>query len=215
MRLVQLQAPQAEPLDLATVKTHLRIDDDLTEEDANLLLMIKMARRYAEKETARSLITQKWSLVMDVFPGGSWMQAVPLSASHQLPGHAALLERGPVQTVDAIVYKDMAGTWQTITNPTSPDYAIDLSGPIARMTPGFGRIWPITIPEIGAAKINYTAGYGDAGAAVPETAILWMLAAIDTMYRNRGVLLQLSRGESTDAFAFCDGLLDDIRVRLA
>ena len=63
--------------------------------------------------------------------------------------------------------------------------------------------------------MNYTAGYGDEPADVPEDVVLWMLAAVETMYRNRGVLLQLSRGERTDAFAFCDGLLDSARVVLA
>ena len=59
MRLVQTLAPQVEPLTVAEAKVHLRVDDDLVEEDALIERIIKAARRYAEKETQRSLITQK------------------------------------------------------------------------------------------------------------------------------------------------------------
>lgn len=215
MRLVQTLAPTTEPLTLAEAKIHLRVDEDLVEDDALIERIIKAARRYAEKETQRSLITQKWSLVGDCFPGGSWQVSPGISSPHSLPPHAVLLQRGPVQSVDSIVYIDMSGVVRTITAPAAPDYAIDLSGPIARMTPGFGRIWPITLPQIGAATVNYTAGYGNAASDVPDDVVLWMLAAVETMYRNRGVLLQLSRGERTDAFAFCDGLLDSARVVMA
>ena len=212
MRIVQTQAPAAEPLSLDDAKTHLRVDDDLTEDDALISLMITACRKEAEKRTARSFITQKWQLVMDCFPGGIYQSYATIGEPHSNPPSAVRFERGPVQSVDSIVYVDMSGATQTITSPGMPDYAIDLSGPVGRMTPAFGKIWPIPLPQIGAVKINYTAGYGTTADMVPETVRLWMLAAIQTVYRNRGVLIQLQRGERVDAFDFINGFLDDLAV---
>lgn len=212
MRIVQTVAPAAEPLSLDEVKLHLRVDDDLTDDDPLITLMISACRKEAEKRTARSFITQKWQLVMDALPGGPYPSYATIGAPHSNPPHAVRFERGPVQSVDSIVYTDMAGVVQTITAPGLPDYAIDLSGPVARMTPGFGKIWPIPLPQIGAVKINYTAGYGPNATDVPESVRLWMLAAVQTVYRNRGVLIQLQRGERTEAFDFIDGFLEDVAV---
>lgn len=212
MPLVQTQAPAAEPLTLAEVKLHLRVDDDITEFDSKLTRLIKSARRYAELETRRSLITQKWALVLDSFAGGMTPGFSAFGATYTIPSNAVVLERGPVQSIDSITYVDMGGVTQTVTTPAAPSYAIDLTGPLARIAPGFGRIWPIPLPQIGAVRFDYTAGYGAAGSDVPPNVLDWMLAAIETMYRNPGVLIQLERGARVDAFDWIAGLLDDVRV---
>jgi uncharacterized phiE125 gp8 family phage protein len=137
MPLIQTQAPAVEPIVLADAKNFLRLDSDLTADDTLITLLISAARRYAESYTGRSFITQKWKLVLDSFPGWSLM-GMPYGTTYSHPKQAVIFEKGPVQSVDSIVYVDMAGVTQTVTAPASPDYAIDLTGAQERMTPGFG-----------------------------------------------------------------------------
>jgi hypothetical protein len=47
--------------------------------------------------------------------------------------------------------------WLPATN-----YAMDLACEPARITPKFGQIWPINLPQIGSVWVTFDAGYGDA-----------------------------------------------------
>lgn len=210
MPLVQTSAPATEPVTLAEAKNHLRVDADLTQDDALITLLIGAARRYAEMYCNRSFITQQWRLVLDSFPGPS-MYGVPFGVTYSLPGHAVLLERGNVQSVDSVVYTAMDGTEATM---PATDWVADLSGGLARLTPKFGKIWPIPLPQIGAVKVNYTAGYGSSATDVPEGIRQWILLRLNTLYENREEVAILQRGK-VDPLPFVDGLLDPYRVVVA
>jgi uncharacterized phiE125 gp8 family phage protein len=196
MAAVRTQDPAVEPISLDDAKNHMRVDPDMTDDDALIGLLITSARLYAESQTGRSFITQKWRLVMDCFP--QFVQ----------------FEFGPVQSVDSIVYTDMAGVQQTITAPAAPNYAIDLSGVLPRMTPGFGRIWPIPLPQIGSVQVNYTAGYGATPADVPAGIRQWLLLRVGTLYENREEVAILTRGK-VEPLPYVDALLDPYRLVLA
>lgn len=168
MPLHLITAPSVEPVTLAEAKAYLRVDSDLTEDDALIGMMIKAARQHGETLTQRSFITQSWRLTLDGEPCGP-----------------VRLERGPVSAVTSIQYLDMAGALQTITNPAAPEWAIVLAGEDARLGVGFGQVWPQVLPQIGSVRINYTSGYGANGAAVPEVIRNWMLVRISTAYNNR------------------------------
>lgn len=187
-----ITAPIAEPLSLAEVKAHLRVD--IADDDALISLLIIAARQYCEQATARSLVTQQWALVMDGF--------------YSLPGRVLQLEKGPVQSIDSITYVDMAGAPQTW---PATEYAADLTGPLARITPRFGKIWPITLPQIGTATVSFTAGYG-APSAVPEGLKSWMKLRIGTLYKNRESVLVDGRIDVVP-LPFVDGLLDAYTIR--
>lgn len=194
MGLIRTAAPAIEAVSLADAKLHLNVIDDA--QDALITIYIKAARRYVEAYCGRSLITQEWQLTLDAFP------------------HVIELERGPVQSVDSIIYIDMAGATQTITTPARPEYAIDRTGPLYRITPGFGRVWPNTIQDIGVVQVNYTAGYGLTAAYVPEEIIQWMLVRINTAFENREEVAVLQRG-TLAALPYVDYLLDEYRTVLA
>ena len=202
MALLQTLAPSVEPVSLSDAKTYLRLDSDLSQDDVLVGLLIGAARRYAEAYCNRSFITQKWRLTLDQWPGGlgGW--------------NPVQLERAPVQSVDSIVYIDMSGTTQTITAPAAPAYALELTGPVGRITPGFGQIWPIPQPRIGAVQINFTAGYGPAATDVPEGIRNWMLVRIGTLYTNREEVAVMHKG-SVQALPYVDQLLDPYRVTFA
>ena len=209
MGLVRTSPPTVEPVSVSEAKVHLEAIDST--HDTMLSLLIAAARQYAESYCNRSFITQSWRLTLDAFPG-RWDQSMsPAGVSFSLPRNAVLLERAPIQSVDAITYTDMGGVERVIDSPGSPDYAIDLSGSLGRMTPGFGRIWPITLPQIGVVSIDYTAGYGDAATDVPELIRNWIMVRVNTMFENREEVAVLQRG-TVSALPHVDRLLDEFRV---
>jgi uncharacterized phiE125 gp8 family phage protein len=202
-----MSAPSIEPLTRTEAKNHLRVDSDLTADDTLIDMLIGAARRYAESYCGLSLITQGWRLVLDSFPGNTIM-GVPWGTPYSLPGNAVLLERGPVTAVTSITYTAMDFSAQTM---PSTDYVTDLTGPLPRITPVFGKIWPIPVPQIGAVQVNYTAGFGATAASVPEGIRQWMLLRITTLYRNREEVAAMGRGK-VDPLPYVDNLLNPYRV---
>lgn len=154
MPLQLLTAPLAEPLSLAEAKTHLRVLLGDTSEDALITALIAAARQYAQTKTQHQIVAARYKLVLDAFPGPSQM-GVPYGHPYTLPGHAILIPLAPVLQVVSITYLDMAGATQTM--PTS-DYTVDLASEPVRITPVFGKIWPITLPQIGSVFVTFDAG---------------------------------------------------------
>lgn len=135
-------APTIEPLSLAEAKQHLRVTTG--EEDALLVGMIAAVRQFAHTKTQRQLVAGRYRMVQDWF------------------GCMVRLPVAPVLQVVSVKYLDMAGVQQTM--PVA-DYVADLVSEPVRITPGFGKIWPIPLPQIGAVEVVF-----DAGHAAPFTA---------------------------------------------
>lgn len=173
--------------------------------DPLLNMYIASARAAAEMETQRQLITASWKLVLDVFPG---MGMTGLAAGEQkaFPSNAILLHKSPVKSVASIRYLDMSGQWQTM---NTADYVIDTSMEPARITPVFGKIWPIALPQIGAIEVAFTAGYG-AAVDVPQGIKHWILLRVDGLFKNRGETTEVQG--KLEKLPFADGLLDPYRV---
>jgi uncharacterized phiE125 gp8 family phage protein len=206
MPLQLVTPPAEEPVSLAEAKQHLRVDSG----DDDLLIgsLIIAARQAAETITGRQLITARWKLVLDAFPGPSLMQSAT-GASFSLPGHAILLAKCPVQSAVSIEYLDMNGTTQVM--PAS-DYVLDAACEPARLTPAFGKTWPSTLPQMGAVSVTFDAGYGTAS-AVPEGLKSWIKLRVGSLYGHREEMSVLSRGR-IDPLPFVDGLLDGFKVSL-
>ena len=133
---------------------------------------------------------------------------VPAGVPFSLPEHALLLEHGPVQSVDSITYLDMSSVVQTM---PSANYIADMAGLLTRITPRFGQIWPITLPQIGSVTVNFTAGYGTTADKVPAGLIQWMKLRIGTLCENREEVVT-GRGITVTPMPFMDGLLDPYRL---
>ncbi len=206
MPLQLVTPPAEEPVSLAEAKQHLRVDGG----DDDLLIgsLISAARQAAETKTGRQLITARWKLVLDAFPGPSLMQSAT-GASFSLPGHAILLAKCPVQSVVSIEYMDMNGATQVM---PADDYVLDVACEPARITPVFGKTWPPTLPQMGAVSVTFDAGYG-AASAVPEGLKSWIKLRVGSLYGHREEMSVLSRGR-IDPLPFVDGLLDGFKVSL-
>jgi uncharacterized phiE125 gp8 family phage protein len=96
MTLISTDPPLAEPVTLAELKAHLRIDAD----DENDLLegLVRVARAHLEAVTGVALISQGYRLALDDWPSEGVIQ----------------LLRTPVQTIDAILLYDADGVEQTL-----------------------------------------------------------------------------------------------------
>jgi uncharacterized phiE125 gp8 family phage protein len=153
MPLQLVRDAAVEPLSISDAKLHLRVD--IPDDDVLIGALIAAARRFAENLTQRALISQAWKLVIDSFPGPTLI-GVPWGKTFTLPKHAIVLEKSRVQQVTAINYLDMSGNPQVM---PAASYVVDYSSEPCRITPVFGQIWPIPLPQIGAVEVTFTTGY--------------------------------------------------------
>lgn len=159
MPLQVITRPRAEPISMAEAKTHLRVTHSA--EDAKIAACIVAARRYAQLRTQYQVMVSRVKLINDAFPGTA-LSGVPAGRSYGLPVNAVVPQIVPIQQIVSIKYLDMAGVQQTM---PSTDYVSDLGSEPVRITPGFGKIWPVTLPQIGAVEITL-----DTGACAPLVA---------------------------------------------
>src|SRR5437879_4652071 len=149
-----LIAPAGECVHLNEVKNDRRIDDN--SDDAKLRSLISAARLAVEARTRQQLLHARWQLVLDAFPAWGCASVAPFGISTSIPPFAIRLPHTPVVNVISVDYLDMNGVWQTM--PAS-DYVVHASQTPALITPGFGKIWPIPLPQIASIKVTYNAGY--------------------------------------------------------
>ena len=153
MPLKLITPPTANPLHVDDVRQHLR--QDVTDDDNLINIYLGAAVEFAQMQTQRQLVVARYQFILDSFPGPSLM-GVPIGEAFGFPVHAILLPRTPVIQVISVQYIDMGSTLQTM--PTA-DYTVDYACDPPRITPIFGRIWPIPLPQIGSVRVNFDAGY--------------------------------------------------------
>lgn len=187
MALKIITAPTAEPITLAEAKIHLRVDDDLTGEDALIEALIVAARQGAEQITGRALMPQVLELALDDFPD------------------EIVLPRPPLASVSSVKYLDANETLQTL---SSDRYLIDDYSQPSKIVPAYGETWPSALDRENSVLVRYTAGYANA-AAVPQEIKAWMLLRIGALYENRE---SVAAGAALSELPFVDRLLDAYKV---
>lgn len=186
MGLTLILAPAGEPVTLAEAKLHCRVDS--TDDDALITALIVAARNQAEDRTGRAMVTQKWRLDIDSFPGDGIEIPLP-----------------PMLSVESITYLDSEGTRQTL---DAAEYQVVVNETPGRVLPAYGKTWPGCRVAPGSVQVSFTAGYG-AAASVPQAIKQWMLLHIGHGYANREAV---SVGDSVAAMPYVDSLLDPYRV---
>lgn len=174
--------PSSEPLTLAEVKNHLKIDSDTTD-DTLVTALIVAAREQAEKATRRQLMPATWELQMDGFPPYENLGQYVASINGTLCEYwrEIRLSNSPVQSITSIIYDDSNGnpvTWD------AANYITDVVSEPARITLAPSSAWPIPVFRANSVRIRYVAGYANA-AAVPQGIKQAMLLMIGSWYDNR------------------------------
>ena len=168
MNLKLFTPPAVEPVSLADIVSHLRIDS--SDEDSLLLSMIEAARDYCESYQNRAYITQTWELALVSFPSGNEI----------------ILPRPPLQsspTAPTVKYYDTADVEATM---AAADYMVDTYAEPGRIVLKYEKTWPsTTLRPANGVIIKYVAGYGATAATVPERIIQAIKLLVGHMYENR------------------------------
>lgn len=167
MNVSRTTEPAAEPISLAEAKEHLRVID-FTDDDTYITSLIAVARRAVEDFTGRSLIDT-------VFTQSSrnWCRYVSLW-------------RGNARSIDSIVY-DPAGGGAAVTVDASL-YGLHPYGDGLAQVAFYDEFTEpdlIDRPLIDRIRIQFTAGYGAAGTAVPGPLLQAIYYLIQHFYDNR------------------------------
>jgi len=149
-RLTLTTAPAIEPVSVADLMAHSRIDN--AAEGSYLAGLITASRQWIEQYLGRQLITATWTMKLDEFPAGDDLE----------------LPRPPLLTVASVKYYDVNRALQTV--DASSYYVHTFAGPEA--APGMleriqGFAWPTAYDGDGAVEIAFTAGYGATANLVP------------------------------------------------
>lgn len=158
-----IEAAAEEPISVELAKIDQRIGDDA--EESLIELWIREGRAYVESRTHRALVTQRWRLSLDCWPGSRLIR----------------LPRPPLVSVDLVQYRDTAGVMQTL---ASTEYQVDEEHEPALIKPAYGKTWPATQPGFNAVVVEYTAGYGNAE-DVPPAAQSAILLHVGDAYAHR------------------------------
>jgi hypothetical protein len=192
-QLEDLGAPAVEPVTLAEVWAHLRLDPEgsppSTPQDALLSQYIATAREMAEARTATTLCRRRRRALYRAFPeGGLGPDAWWALYSGSLAWEPLALPAGPASDV-VIRYYDEANQLQTL-DPARYIVA-GARRSLVSLLPSF--VWPATFQRVDAVQVEYTAGYGAAGspsteaeerAAVPARVRTAILFLVQSMYDN-------------------------------
>lgn len=176
--------PAVDPVTLNEAKVHLRVDPDLSDDNALITSLIKAATETAQGFTHRQFVSATYELRFDIFP-----QVINLL-------------RPPLISVTSVKYLDDAGATQTVDTAV---YEVDKFSTVGRIRPKASQSWPSTGDFMGAVIIEYIAGYGVA-AAVPKDILSAILLMIGHLYEHREDVLvgvagnQIPRGANNLLF---------------
>lgn len=167
MALTCINPPLVEPVALAELKEMLSLPPADTSRDSVLTGLGQAARAWCEVLTKRRFVQQTWRLSLDYFPGyidnrltGSRISSPFVSGSNAiLVGirYAIVLPSPPIQSLGPFQYLDANGGSTTMA--AGVDFIADLASQPARLTPMFGKMWPVARVQVNAVNIDHTVGY--------------------------------------------------------
>lgn len=157
--------PAVETVSLVEAKSHAIIN--VVDDDPDVLMYIKLARRYAEDRTGRVFVHQTWKEYWDAFPDDEELR----------------LSKSPVSSITSIKYVDTDGVEQTI---DAADYQTDLISEPCRIMPAYNESWPTVRGDtLNAITVEFVAGYGAAASSVPERFKMAIKLLVAHWYRMR------------------------------
>lgn len=199
-------APSVEPLTLDELRTWLRLPDSFTSENDLITDLIKQARVFVERHTARALITQTITEYFDEFPTVD-------RATKPLDARIIRLHIAPVVSITSISYIATDGTpalYTTWDNTGNAAYFVDAIsgangiGP-ARICKKKNVDWPTIEAYPNAVKVVYVVGFGASGSSVPGPLKMAIYRLVGRWYYSR-------KGNEKEDFDFVADLLKPYQV---
>lgn len=176
-------APASEPFTTAEMKTYLKVESSVTEDDALIASQIIGARNFVERLTSRALITQTITEYFDDWP------TLPPNPK-TLDSRVLKLHIAPVQSITSISYIAEGADPNTYTTWASSNYFLDAAsgangiGP-ARICKKKDVDWPTIEPYTNSIKVVYVAGYGASSSSIPASLLSAMRRLCGSWYRFR------------------------------
>lgn len=170
--------PALEPVTLAEIKAHSVVD--FVDDDALLDIYARTARERVEKDTGICLIDQVWLQGLECFED------------------EIKLLKTPNATVVSIKYLDADGAEQTL---ATEDYAVGERFGVTRICPAYGKSWPAIRAGLNAITIEFTAGFGEDGNAVPALLKQAIMVMAEHLYENRGVVSPVNLAPVPESYA--------------
>lgn len=162
---ILIDGPAVEPVTLADMRAHLRLDHEA--EDELVAGLVKAARLMVEAASRRVLVEQRWRLVLDRWPRD----------------RVLVLPLAPVIAVDRVLVTDARG----IAGELAPEtYDADLLSDPPRLA-----VAP-SVPDPGRERrgiaVEVRAGFGPSPEDVPAPLRLALKMMVARWYENRGDL---------------------------
>lgn len=178
MRLKLETPPDGDVVTLQEMKDHLRFQS--SSEDTLIQAAISAAVGQLEGRRGRlnrAFLTQTWTLSLPRF----WRGRLGLPFA-------------PLQSVDAITYTTRLGATVEV---DAAIYDVDTDSEPGAITLNPNKVWPTDLADaLDAVKIEFTCGYGDAAAAVPEGIKAAIKLAAADLFQHREA--QTMNGELKD-----------------
>lgn len=159
--------PTEEPVTLADMKLHLRVDNN--DEDELISALIKAARMWCEGYQGRAYLTQTLTVKFDAFVD------------------CLDLPRPPLQSL-TITYVDTDGDTQTL---SSTYYSVDTTSEPGRLYLAYNQSWPSTRNDKHAVTVTAVCGW-ETVAAVPAQIKAAIKLLVAHLYENREAVSSLS-----------------------
>lgn len=166
MTAALITGPALEPVSLADVKAHLRVDGD--DDDLLLQAAIVSARYHVETLTRRFLIEQTWRVYLDAWPRKRIVRLPP----------------APLISVDAVTVYDANGDPQTV---DPDDYEVDTAAVPGRVILAAAAPAPAA-RAVNGIEIDVTVGYGPSSVDVPAALRQAVLMLVTHWYEHRGAV---------------------------
>jgi uncharacterized phiE125 gp8 family phage protein len=150
---------------LEEAKKHLRIET--SDEDVLVTGLIEAAREWCEGYQNRAFITQTWEIALDSFPSENHIE----------------IPKPPLQSIESVKYY---GTDETEYTFSADSYYVDTYSEPGRIVLKFGETWPSDmLRTANGVIIQFTVGYGDTAASVPEKVKQAIKVLVGHLYENR------------------------------
>lgn len=196
--------PAFKPVTRSQAKLWCRIDDDITDQDAVIDMLISAMTDYAEHLTGRAFIQRGLQLIEQ-----GWKTVCLGGVEYD----GFELPQAPLVSVESIHYLDTDGVDQVLSTSLYDVHIDREPGVIVR---AYQQTWPTVRMRPNGVKVNYTAGYvygspsaeADQQSALPDNLKLWLHARLATLYENREQLM--ANNQIQIPRDFCDGLLDNL-----